>query len=220
VLYLSPPTGSKEVHDAMTAREIGCMTTPAQGNRIPDDALWAADNGKFGKGWPGSKRWSAWLAGKVARYGTERCLWAAAPDVPFDSAGTLRESLPWLGYIRGLGIPAAFCAQDGSEHGLIPWDDLDVLFLAGSTRWKLSYTATVVADEAHGRGKSVHLARVNSRVRLAHGEAIDADTADGTYVAFGPLKNLERLRRFQAAARRNRHAGIQFDLFEGLEEIA
>ncbi|MFE9127337.1 hypothetical protein ACFYOF_18290 [Streptomyces sp. NPDC007148] len=52
-----------------------------------------------------------------------------APDVPMDAAATLAESLPWLERIRGLGVPVAFAAQDGSEHGHIPWDLIDVLFL-------------------------------------------------------------------------------------------
>lgn len=200
----------------MTARRLGCMTTPAQGNLLPPEALYACDNGKFGKGWPGAEKWAAWLKGTTQRYGPGRCLWAAAPDVPFDAAGTLRESRPWLAYIRSLGIPAAFCAQDGSEHGLIPWDDFDVFFVAGTTAWKLSYTAAELADEAHARGKAVHLARVNSRKRLAHGITIGAETADGTYVAFGPVKNLARLQRFQADLQWREPTGVQFDLLDVL----
>ncbi|MGW7570764.1 hypothetical protein ACWGJV_31390 [Streptomyces tendae] len=96
------------------------MTTPAQGNVIPPGALYACDNGKFGKGWPGEQAWFSWLTATVDRYGPGLCLWAVAPDVPMDAAATLAESLPWLEPIRALGIPAAFAAQDRSEHGLIP----------------------------------------------------------------------------------------------------
>lgn len=39
----------------MQAGLLGCMTTPAQGNVIPPGALYACDNGKFGKGWPGAE---------------------------------------------------------------------------------------------------------------------------------------------------------------------
>ncbi|MFJ4828811.1 hypothetical protein ACIP79_02565 [Streptomyces sp. NPDC088747] len=43
----------------MSAGRIGCTTTPAQGSRIPQGALYACDNSKFGsdgKGryWPGA----------------------------------------------------------------------------------------------------------------------------------------------------------------------
>lgn len=177
----------------MSAGLIGCMTTPAQGNRIPDGAEYACDNGKFGKGWPGAAAWFAWLTRTVTRYGADRCLWAVAPDVPFDAAGTLAESLPWLARIRELGIPAAFAAQDGCDLLGLPWDQLDVLFIAGSTEWKTGPVAEQLAREAKERGKAVHMGRVNSRLRLGIAEWFGCDTADGTYLAFGPDKNLPRL---------------------------
>lgn len=199
----------------MSAGLLGCMTTPAQGNRIPDGARYAADNGKFGKGWPGLEKWRAWLAATVARYGADRCLWAVAPDVPFDAHGTLRESLPELAYIRSLGVPAAFCAQDGSElEGMVPWDDIDVLFLAGSTEWKLSIRAADLAVEARRRGKGVHMGRVNSETRLRHAMAVGADTCDGTFLAFGPDQNLPRLRGWFDRLPRRQPPHVEFGLFE------
>ncbi|NBE80331.1 hypothetical protein GVV04_04865 [Micromonospora sp. NEAU-HG-1] len=169
------------------------MTTPAQGNRIPPGATWAADNGKFGKGWPGHARWYEWLANTVDRYGPDRCAWAVAPDVPFDAEGTLAESLPWLPRIRALGIPAAFAAQDGCEDGLIPWDDFDVLFLAGTTEWKVGDVARRLTREARERGKTIHMGRVNSAARLRLAADFGCESADGTYLAFGPDLNLGRL---------------------------
>jgi hypothetical protein len=192
VLYVGTPSGP-EVRAAMSAGLIACMTTPAQGNRIPDGALYACDNGKFGKGWPGADRWFEWLCTTVDRYGPERCLWAVAPDVPFDAAGTLAESLPWLARIRELGIPAAFAAQDGCDELGVPWDAFDVLFLAGSTEWKTGPVAEQLAREAKARGKTVHMGRVNSLARLRTAEWFGCDSADGTYLAFGPAKNLARL---------------------------
>lgn len=195
--YLGTPSGP-EVRAAMSAGLIGCMTTPAQGNVIPAGAWYACDNSRFGcdgkgRNWPGHDKWFRWLTDSVDRYGGDRCLWALAPDVPFDAVGTLDESLPWLAKIRELGIPAAFAAQDGCENGLIPWDDFDVLFLAGTTAWKIGPTAQRLAAEAHQRGKTVHMGRVNSQRRLRIAEDFGCDTADGTYLAFGPEKNLARL---------------------------
>ncbi|MEU8740646.1 hypothetical protein [Streptomyces halstedii] len=192
MLYLGTPSGP-DVRAAMSAGLLGCMTTPAQGNRIPDGALYACDNGKFGKGWPGADRWYAWLETTVTRYGPDRCLWAVAPDVPFDAAGTLTESLPWLARIRALGIPAAFAAQDGCDQLGIPWDQFDVLFLAGSTGWKTGPIAECLAREAKARGKTVHMGRVNSRQRLRTAEWFGCETCDGTTLAFGPDTNLPPL---------------------------
>jgi hypothetical protein len=192
VLYLGTPSGP-DVRAAMSAGLIGCMTTPAQGNVIPDGAEYACDNGKFGKGWPGADAWFDWLTRTVDRYGAGRCLWAVAPDVPFDAAGTLAESLPWLARIRELGVPAAFAAQDGCDLLGMPWDAFDVLFIAGSTEWKTGPVAERLAREAKARGKSVHMGRVNSRQRLRTAEWFGCDSADGTYLAFGPETNLPKL---------------------------
>jgi hypothetical protein len=183
----------------MSAGLIGCMTTPAQGNVIPEGALYACDNGKFGcdgkgRNWPGTQRWWDWLERTVERYGPDRCLWALAPDVPFDAAATLDESRPWLARIRELGVPAAFAAQNGCEYGLIPWGEFDVLFLAGDTEWKTGPIAERLSREAKERGVAVHMGRVNSRARLRTAEWFGCDSADGTYLAFGPDKNLALLR--------------------------
>jgi hypothetical protein len=199
----------------MTAGFLGCMTTPKQGNVIPQDAWYACDNGKFGKGWPGPEAWYAWLARTVTRYGSDRCLWAVAPDVPFDAAGTLTESGPWLQPIRDLGIPVAFAAQNWSEEpGMIPWDAIDVLFLAGDTEWKLSIHAAELAHEAKARGKRVHMGRVNSEERLRHAMAVGCDTADGTFLAFGPDVNLPRLMGWFEHLPKRQPPHVQFPLIE------
>jgi len=193
VRFLATPSGP-DVRAAMSAGLLGCMTTPAQGNVVPDGALYACDNGKFGKGWPGVEAWWAWLQKTVARYGADRCLWAVAPDIPFDAVGTFAESRPWLAKIRSLGIPAAFAAQDGCDvDGLLPWGEFDVLFLAGSTEWKIGPVAARLSREANERGLAVHMGRVNSRRRLAAAEWFGCASADGTYLAYGPDTNLPTL---------------------------
>lgn len=198
MLYLGTPSGP-DVRAAMSDGLIGCMTTPAQGNVIPADTPIGADNGCFaqgGKGYPGDERWFDWLDNRVARYGADRFLFAVAPDVPFDAVGTLDKSLPWLDGIRDLGIPAAFAAQNGCDALGVPWDAFDVLFLAGSTEWKIGPVAERLSREAHERGKAVHMGRVNSLRRLRIAEWFGCETADGTYLAYGPDKNLARLRRW------------------------
>jgi hypothetical protein len=175
----------------MTARRLGCINTPAQASRIPPAAVWAADNGCFGAGYPGDVKYLAWLARHQPDAG--RCVFAVAPDVPFDMASTLARSRPFLPVIRGLGYPVALAAQSGLENMTVPWDDIDALFIGGDTAWKLSPAAAWLCREARRRGKHVHMGRVNSlrRVRMAWG--MGCDSADGTYLAFGPDVNLPRL---------------------------
>jgi hypothetical protein len=172
----------------MTAGRLVCITTPRQGNRIPDRARVCLDNGVFGKGWPGEDAWLAWV--KRHQPIADRVLFVVAPDVVGDAAATLDRSRPWLPVIRDLGFPAAFVAQDGQEALPVPWDEFDCLFIGGSTEWKLSAHAANLIREAKALGKWVHVGRVNSARRFARFELLDADSCDGTYIAFGPDVNL------------------------------
>lgn len=176
------------VADAMSAGLIGCIATPKSGNdRVPPNAYWCADNGCFAKGYPGDDAWWAWLEQHA---GKERCLFAVAPDVVGDAAATLARSLEWLPRIRSLGVPAAYVAQDGWEDVPPPWDEFDVLFIGGSTEFKLGPVARGAVGEAKARGKRIHMGRVNSERRIRYAAAIGCDTADGTYLVFGPHRNL------------------------------
>lgn len=204
IRYHTIPSTPK-LRAAMQAGILDAMTGPYQGNTLPP-CTWAADNGKFTKdgprrNWLGVRKWYEWLEGQVARYGADICRFAVAPDMPLDAEATLRESTPWLSKIRELGIPAAFAAQNGCDRHGLPWDDLDVLFLAGGperpddprSEWKLSPVAHRLAQQARDLGKSVHMARVNSRRRMRIAETYGCRSADGTFPAWAPDTNLERI---------------------------
>jgi hypothetical protein len=192
MMYLGNPCASDAVIDAMTAGAIGFIDTPAQGNTRPSGVAWCADNGCFSEGYPGDDQWFDWLERNAGDSAT--CLFATAPDVVADAEATLTRSLPWLPRIRALGYPAALVAQDGLESLEIPWDSFDVLFVGGSTEWKLGPHAREVVRQAKTRGKWVHMGRVNSEKRYRYALAIGCDSADGTYLTFGPDKNLPKVR--------------------------
>ena len=191
MLYLANPCGQAAV-DAMVAGELGYIDTPAQGNRRPEGLTWCADNGCFGKGYPGDEKWVDWLRSQA--HAAASCLFATAPDVVGDAAATLTRSAPWLPVIRQLGYPAALVAQDGLEDLTIPWDDFDVLFIGGSTEWKLGAAARRIVAEAKARGKHVHMGRVNSQRRYRYAVTIGCDSVDGTFLTFGPSQNIKRLK--------------------------
>jgi hypothetical protein len=193
LLYFANPSTQK-VREVMNAGLLGLIDTPAQGNRRPAGGIWCADNGCFGAGYPGDERWFAWLTKHAADAAS--CAFATAPDVVGDAAATLDRSLPWLPRIRALGYPAALVAQDGLENLTVPWDEFDVLFIGGTTGWKLGQHARRLVGEAHAHGKHVHMGRVNSERRYAYAELIGCDSADGTYLAFGPDTNLPKLLRW------------------------
>src|SRR5215469_8503463 len=163
MLYLANPT-TEAVRIVMRSGELGCITSPAQASVIPAGVAWAADNGRFGNGWPGYWRWGRWLRAQPR----QGCLFAVAPDVPFDAAATLRQAEPALRFIRRLGYPAALAAQNGLEDMAVPWDAFDVLFLGGDTEWKLGSGARRLTRQAAARGMWVHMGRVNSRKRYRY----------------------------------------------------
>jgi hypothetical protein len=190
LLYLANPCGP-DVVAAMHAGTIGYIDTPAQGNKRPDGVKWCADNGCFSDNFDEDKWWS-FLERNA--HDAPTCMFATAPDVVGDAAATLARSLPFLPKIRALGYPAALVAQDGLEHLDVPWDDFDCLFIGGSTEWKLGAAARSLVRQAQHLGKWVHMGRVNSEKRYRYAHAIGCDSADGTFLTFGPDKNLPRLK--------------------------
>lgn len=170
---------------------IGMIATPAAGNAVMAGVDWCADNSIFGDSYPGDAAFLAWL-GDRARY-ADRCGFAVAPDVVGDAEATLARSATMLPRIRAVGYPAALAAQNGLEDLAVPWDAFDVLFLGGDTAWKLGGHARQLVSEARVHGKRVHMGRVNSEERLRYAHEIGCDSADGTFLAFGPDKNLPQL---------------------------
>ena len=78
----------------------------------------------------------------------------------------------------------------------MPWAEFDVLFIGGTTEFKLGPGARALIDEAVARGIPVHMGRVNSRKRLVYAHVAGCASVDGTYLKFGPDVNLVRLLRW------------------------
>lgn len=139
------------------------------------------------------------------------CLGATALDVVGDARATLERSLPVVPLIRALGYAAALVAQDGLEELVVPWDSFDVLFVGGTTEWKLSAAARELVAESKRRGKWVHMGRVNSAQRLLYAQRIGCDSVDGTYLAFTGSQGFAQVREWLAQCEA---AAAQRDLFE------
>lgn len=197
MIYLSGHFTSHTARQCALAASgaLGALCSPQHGNRVAvlrEYPAWGADNACFTQPDQFSlPRYLAWLTEHESV--RDRCLFATAPDVVGDAAATLARSLPVLPQLRALGYPAALVAQDGMEHLALPWADFDVLFVGGTTDWKLSAGASALAAEARRRGKWCHLGRVNSRRRLHFARAAGYQSADGTYLAFAPDQNSRRL---------------------------
>lgn len=196
MLYLANPS-TQPVRDAMAAGLIGAVMSPAQGNLLPPSAPFAIDNGcgpgkdgEPGTGYPGDCAYLELLS-HLSAQSRRRCLFATAPDVLGDARATIARSARFVYRVRAsFGLPVALVAQDGLECLDVPWSWFDVLFLGGSTAWKLGPHARRLTAEAKARGKHVHMGRVNSLRRLRYAAAIGCDSADGTFIAFGPDRRL------------------------------
>lgn len=195
VRYLTGAS-NKHVKAVCFEKNIGLLVTldtKGYSCQIDEYPFWAADNACFNHPDDFSlESYMKWL-GSLPMYQRDKCLFAPAPDVVGDPVKTLGRSLPVLPMIRDLGYRAALVAQDGIEHLDIPWDEFDVLFIGGSTEWKLSEAARALCSEAKVSGKGLHMGRVNSYKRLKIANDFGCDTADGTYLAFGPIVNLPKL---------------------------
>jgi hypothetical protein len=169
---------------------------PRSHERVLDGRVWAADTGCFNSPEKYTDAgYLAWLGQRVVAL--DRCLFATAPDVVGDAWS--RHMLP---RIRSLGYRAALVAQDGIEDIAIDWDAFDVLFVGGTTDWKLSERAIGVMADAKRRGKWVHAGRVNSLRRLRLMQMAGADSADGTFVAIAPRTNIPRMEAWLRALAR------------------
>ena len=156
------------------------------------------DNGCFTGAYPGDDAYLALLR-KLEPH-RARCLFVAAPDVVGDAAATLERFPDMARRIRALGWPVALVGQDGMESAEVPWGLCDWVFVGGSTAWKLGAGAAEFIGQAQRRGKRVHVGRVNSGKRFARFAELGCDTADGTYIAFGPSVNAPKVREWMRAA--------------------
>lgn len=156
---------------------IGHLFSPG-GERGPWAELpYALDNGAW-SAHKNSREWSEsdWrrLLTWAAMSGISP-LWCVVPDVVGDRAATLARWERYAAIVRGFGWRCAFAAQDGMTFDDVP-DAECVVFLGGSTEWKLKSIAPWCA-RFPGR---VHVARVNTWDRLVTCWRAGAISVDGT----------------------------------------
>lgn len=170
----------------------GLMFTPEMRN-TPDlrGVVWAADNGCYTSG----ERFSmdTYIAFLSRWQQQGQCLFAVAPDVPFNMRATLARSMPHMETLRALGYPAALAIQNGVEDFSLEWERFDAVFIAGDVPFKTSWIAYQIIQQAKHQKKHVHIARRNSLKALQAAYDMGADTVDGTYLKFGPDCNWHKM---------------------------
>ena len=196
MIYLISTSHTRSALSLYSRADVGTIMTPTSCKPSilrTYQPLWAADNGCWSQGEAFDlARYLSWLT-RMRPY-RPRCLFATAPDVVGDAFATWERSRTALPLIRQLGYDAALVAQDGIEHQHIQWRSFDVLFVGGSTDWKLSEAAHSVIRQAKTRGKWVHMGRVNSARRFVAARLAGCDSADGTFVSYAPDENSDIIR--------------------------
>lgn len=193
IYYANPST--PKIRAQMDRGALGCILTPGQGN-APDYDRWdvIADNGCFANNWD-AKNWWKWLLSR-----SRNMRFAVCPDV-YDPSGapchvpTVRRWKKYAPRMRDEGFVPAFVCQKGATAYNVP-DDAEVLFLGGSTEFKLGGQAEQIAIAAQYRGQWVHMGRVNSKKRMSLAHEWGVSSVDGTYLKWGPDVNLPKLLRW------------------------
>jgi hypothetical protein len=183
----------------MGAGVLVMMMTPAQGNLLPGPApTTPATTASTARDGPVHEKWFAWLTATVEqlRGGTVHLRHRTRRPIRRGKRPTT-ESLPWLPKIRELGVPAAY-VEAGQRARPHRGTSSTACFSEAPPNGKSGLKRPALAREAKARGKTVHMGRVNSRKRLVIAMDMGCDTADGTFLVFGPNKNWPRLRHWIA----------------------
>lgn len=213
LIYLTGCSNAGTRAAARGRTDLGVLVTPllpAYLEHVGDYPAWAVDNGAFSKSVPFDPAAFRKLV-KAAADSPHRskCLFVVCPDVVGDPAATLASWREWSAELRATGLPVAFVLQDGCERGEadrtlfedgIPWGEFDVLFVGGSTDWKIGLPSTVgrnwmeIFRRCDRENIPVHMGRVNSweRCEIAF-YGLGCRSADGTFIAYGPRANLPQV---------------------------
>lgn len=194
-MYLWPTASSMNGF----GESFGVATAPAMkmvSKAIQEGRPWGCDNDAF-SGRFEAERFLRFLV--LLQPYRETCLYVSVPDVVGNAIATLQQwrTRPWWWRIKEMAFSVAFVAQDGQElFDFPPSDQWDVLFVGGTTAWKLSAGADECITRAQRLGKHTHVGRVNSVKRLRHFERIGVDSCDGT----GPTNQPAAYRKLFDAA--------------------
>ena len=187
MLFMTCRSTDKNVDACLAHQELfGRFVNPRwEGPELQNWNVWVGDNGAF-TGFDQDVFMKA-IKGLLPYRDTCKCL--TVPDVPFFWEPTLVKFKDWSPSIRRMGFPVGLAVQDGATVNNILWDEIDALFIGGSTYWKRDgamlpqYKSPVgeIIAEAKVRNKWVHIGRsANSKKQLAYAYNIGADSVDGT----------------------------------------
>lgn len=150
---------------------------------------WACDNNAYTKGFQATK-----LIEYLERLIPHRktCMFVVVPDSVGNWCET-NDRFRWVAWkIKALEYPIAYVAQDGCENQHWP-PSFDVLFVGGTTEWKLSENAIWCIKKAQRMKRGIHIGRINTWKRYKHFRLLEGSeefTCDGTKIRYERKKTL------------------------------
>jgi hypothetical protein len=178
IVFLDTSHDMHECQEELGAPVEQLLTPLSRFERQYADEHFAIDNGAFSR----FDRTSFESLLEREKNAKHLCRFVAAPDVVGSARRTLELFEYWYPRIAGRW-PVAFVAQDGQQDLPIPWHLLDVIFIGGTTAFKMSAAAVEIIKCAQGLGKWVHVGRVNTPGRFEYFEWLGVDSIDGTGLA-------------------------------------
>lgn len=176
---------TRTMREIGVVENLGVLFNPNSSNyarQATSGLPWAADNAAFtGFSVSAYERMLDTLERRDMDETLDRraCLFVTVPDVVGKSAATIALFWQWRSRLLRYRFPLAFVAQDGLTACATPWAAFEVLFIGGSTAWKLGIEAYTLCAYAKALGKHVHVGRVNSTKRARMFSDV-ADSIDGT----------------------------------------
>lgn len=159
---------------------LGCLPTPHTGNDPKSlEALglpMAADNGCFNG--LNAEKFVVML--NAFREAGVRLDWVTVPDVVANGDETFRLWGRWEPVVKAFGFRQALVLQDGMTRLDVHQLDPPVLFIGGSTVFKLGALAADLTADWRAKGRPVHMGRVNSERRIRYAVEIGCTSCDGS----------------------------------------
>lgn len=214
VIYLSGVHSDTIATYASTEPRLGLMAQPrsATVQHVGRYTYAAFDNGAFGA-WLRKEPFdvTGWQT-QLARLRDSGLLFATVPDVVSDHDATLAAWDVHVHAVLDVGLPPAFVLQNGcTDLEQVPLAARAV-FIGGDDAYKLGPDAARICWQAHRAGLWVHMGRVNSTKRWLRALAMGCDSADGTFLKYGPQPFM--LARLQQWLDAGRDIGAQLDVLD------
>lgn len=174
------------------------LTRPIRHDVVASLPVWALDNGCFTNVFT-EQLWKK----RLESYWELRnsCAFVVAPDVLGNHQLTLKRFWEYLPTIREFGYPVALATQDGLIPDMVPWNNINALFIGGTDEHKRGSEGGALITEGLRQGKWVHVARINSGSTLINHFWM-VKSWDGTTLIRHPMQNYNSIGRAVRLARK------------------